>query len=67
MRNPEHFLLEAMPAFLIEDYDDPNLQAGLDELYHNKHIRNITNFIVKLPELVIIVFLRGIFKFLFLF
>lgn len=31
-RNPEHLLIEAKPAFLIKDYDDPKLWAALEEL-----------------------------------
>lgn len=31
-RNPEHLLMEAKPAFLIKDYDDPKLWAALEEL-----------------------------------
>ncbi|KAL2348241.1 hypothetical protein Fmac_002241 [Flemingia macrophylla] len=30
--NPEHLLMEAKPAFLIEDYEDPKLWAALEEL-----------------------------------
>ncbi|KAK9927837.1 hypothetical protein M0R45_025003 [Rubus argutus] len=30
--NPEHVLLEAKPAFLIKNYDDPKLWAALEEL-----------------------------------
>ncbi|GAB4857749.1 hypothetical protein Ancab_015657 [Ancistrocladus abbreviatus] len=31
-RNPEHLLMEAKPAFLIKDYEDPKLWAALEEL-----------------------------------
>ncbi|XP_057449716.1 haloacid dehalogenase-like hydrolase domain-containing protein Sgpp isoform X2 [Lotus japonicus] len=31
-RNPEDLLMEAKPAFLIKDYDDPKLWAALEEL-----------------------------------
>jgi len=31
-RNPERFLMEAKPTFLIKDYDDPKLWAALEEL-----------------------------------
>ncbi|KAF5477705.1 hypothetical protein F2P56_004322 [Juglans regia] len=31
-RNPEHSLLEAKPAFLVKDYEDPKLWAALEEL-----------------------------------
>ncbi|KAF5460275.1 hypothetical protein F2P56_020156 [Juglans regia] len=31
-RNPEHSLIEARPAFLVKDYDDPKLWAALEEL-----------------------------------
>ncbi|XP_027912599.1 haloacid dehalogenase-like hydrolase domain-containing protein Sgpp isoform X2 [Vigna unguiculata] len=31
-RNPENLLMEAKPAFLIKDYDDPKLWAALEEL-----------------------------------
>ncbi|KAF1874846.1 hypothetical protein Lal_00007461 [Lupinus albus] len=31
-RNPEPLLMEAKPAFLIKDYDDPKLWAALEEL-----------------------------------
>ncbi|KAJ7944643.1 haloacid dehalogenase-like hydrolase domain-containing protein Sgpp [Quillaja saponaria] len=31
-RNPEHLLMEAQPAFLIKDYEDPKLWAALEEL-----------------------------------
>ncbi|KAF2316294.1 hypothetical protein GH714_041635 [Hevea brasiliensis] len=31
-RNPEHLLMEAKPAFLIKDYDDPKLWTALEEL-----------------------------------
>ncbi|KAK6935036.1 Haloacid dehalogenase-like hydrolase [Dillenia turbinata] len=30
--NPEHILVEAGPAFLIKDYEDPKLWAALEEL-----------------------------------
>lgn len=30
--NPEHFLMEAKPAFLIKDFEDPKLWAALEEL-----------------------------------
>uniref|UniRef100_A0A5B6Z6C3 Putative Phosphorylated carbohydrates phosphatase n=1 Tax=Davidia involucrata TaxID=16924 RepID=A0A5B6Z6C3_DAVIN len=31
-RNPEHLLMEANPAFLIKDYEDPKLWTALEEL-----------------------------------
>ncbi|KAL3039465.1 hypothetical protein AAZX31_01G188200 [Glycine max] len=31
-RNPENLLMEAKPAFLIKDYEDPKLWAALEEL-----------------------------------
>jgi len=31
-RNPENFLMEAKPAFLIKNYEDPKLWAALEEL-----------------------------------
>ncbi|KAJ9152592.1 hypothetical protein P3X46_026146 [Hevea brasiliensis] len=31
-RNPEHLLMEAKPAFLIKNYDDPKLWTALEEL-----------------------------------
>ncbi|KAI4327229.1 hypothetical protein L6164_019717 [Bauhinia variegata] len=31
-RNPEHLLMEAKPAFLIKDYDDPKLWVALEQL-----------------------------------
>lgn len=31
-RNPEHLLMEAKPAFLIKNYEDPKLWAALEEL-----------------------------------
>ncbi|THG05948.1 hypothetical protein TEA_011101 [Camellia sinensis var. sinensis] len=31
-RNPEHLLMEAKPALLIKDYEDPKLWAALEEL-----------------------------------
>ncbi|KAA8522104.1 hypothetical protein F0562_012582 [Nyssa sinensis] len=31
-RNPEHLLMEAKPAILIKDYEDPKLWAALEEL-----------------------------------
>ncbi|KAG6596912.1 haloacid dehalogenase-like hydrolase domain-containing protein Sgpp [Cucurbita moschata] len=31
-RNPEHLLMQAKPALLVKDYDDPKLWAALDEL-----------------------------------
>uniref|UniRef100_A0A5B6Z3G5 Haloacid dehalogenase-like hydrolase domain-containing protein Sgpp n=1 Tax=Davidia involucrata TaxID=16924 RepID=A0A5B6Z3G5_DAVIN len=31
-RNPEHLLMEANPAILIKDYEDPKLWAALEEL-----------------------------------
>lgn len=30
--NPAHLLMEAKPAFLIKDYEDPKLWAALEEL-----------------------------------
>ncbi|GMH09257.1 hypothetical protein Nepgr_011098 [Nepenthes gracilis] len=30
-RNPEHLLMEAKPAFLIKDYEDPKLWAALEK------------------------------------
>lgn len=30
--NPEHFLMEAKPAFLIKNFEDPKLWAALEEL-----------------------------------
>ncbi|KAG6577640.1 Haloacid dehalogenase-like hydrolase domain-containing protein Sgpp, partial [Cucurbita argyrosperma subsp. sororia] len=31
-RNPEHLLMQAKPALVVKDYDDPRLWAALDEL-----------------------------------
>lgn len=31
-RNPEQLLMQAKPALLVKDYDDPKLWAALDEL-----------------------------------
>ncbi|CAJ1928878.1 unnamed protein product [Sphenostylis stenocarpa] len=31
-RNPEHLLMEAKPAFLIKDYEDPKLWEALEDL-----------------------------------
>lgn len=40
-RNPESVLMEAKPAFLIKDYEDPKLWAALEELEKQGGIRTV--------------------------
>ncbi|GAA0147801.1 phosphatase [Lithospermum erythrorhizon] len=42
-RNPEQLLMEAKPAFLIKDYEDPKLWAALEELDKKGGVRNGTS------------------------
>lgn len=42
-RNPENLLIEANPAFLIKDYEDPKLWAALEELEKQGGVKTKTD------------------------